>query len=315
MNNTIIFIGFDNDYEQLDLVELNKELPISSISISKLLRTLIFRLSPTRKLAYYFILKIIDSKIKKINKKNRENTLIILKDEKDYLPIIKKLNYKKIVILRNKTNEKIRNQISNEKVYTFDNNEANKYKYIKYNQYASGLDYIKNNDFNVTSDLVFIGKDKGRKIIVNEIASSLEKYIVRKAIISENSKLKKFLIKIRIKKSNFYSYTDYLSILLSGYVILDIIQDGQSTETMRLIEALAAKRKVITNNIEIIHHELYLASNILYFKNIEDLKINIDEFYHKKFDDTFETKLKKYSGKETLKKIILDNITCEKGSI
>ena len=103
--------------------------------------------------------------------------------------------------------------------------------------------------------------------------------------------------------------------MLSGYIILDIIQDGQSTETMRLIEALAAKRKVITNNMEVIHHELYLASNILYFNNIEDLKRNIDEFYHKKFDDIFETKLKKYSGKEILKEIILDNITCEERSI
>ncbi|ELR5205488.1 hypothetical protein RG287_RS16120 [Providencia rettgeri] len=92
MNNSIIFIGFDNDYERLDIIELSKELLVSSVSISKFTRTLIFKLSPTRRISNYLIFKIIDSKIKKIN---GENKLLIFKDERDYLSIIKKLPIKK----------------------------------------------------------------------------------------------------------------------------------------------------------------------------------------------------------------------------
>lgn len=306
MNNSIIFIGFDNDYERLDIIELSKELLVSSVSISKFTRTLIFKLSPTRRISNYLIFKIIDSKIKKIN---GENKLLIFKDERDYLSIIKKTSYKKIIILRNKTDEYVRKAIANEKVYTFDDHDAKKYKYIKYNQYTSGFSYIKSNNFNITSDIVFIGKDKGRSEIVNNIAKNLDKYKTRISIIRENSRFKKFLIKTKIIQNNFYSYKEYLDILLSGYIILDIVQDGQSTETMRLIEALTAKRKVITNNKEVINHELYSPSNVLHFKNIDDLNENIDRFYFEEFDNKFESNLEKYSGKTILKKIILDNIT------
>jgi len=83
--------------------------------------------------------------------------------------------------------------------------------------------------------------------------------------------------------------------------ILDAPQKGQTGLTIRTIECLGAKKKLITTNKDIINYDFYNENNILVF----DGEINKDSpFFVNEYEDIDAYIYEKYSLKNWLKTMI-----------
>lgn len=82
-----------------------------------------------------------------------------------------------------------------------------------------------------------------------------------------------------IKEFNFrpLSKTELLKRIDSSRVVLDIQHPSQTGLTMRVIEMLGAKKKIITTNKDIVNYNFYRANNVLYIDR-ENPKLNISVF-------------------------------------
>ncbi len=174
------------------------------------------------------------------------------------------------------------------KVITFDNGDAKKYNLIHYHYFCPYLPekVPSQNKYN----LMFVGFDKGRREKVERIVKATQ--------------LNNNYIKIITGTIFALSYEEYLKILFASKAIIEIVQDGQEGITLRTIESLYYKKKLITNNIGIRKLPFYNPNNIFVvedFKkiNANDLKHFLESNYCK-IDDVF---FNEYKPNEWLNKI------------
>ena len=119
------------------------------------------------------------------------------------------------------------------------------------------LDNIYLNKKRTEFEVLFLGADKGRKSSLINIESKLTEkgintylHIVPDRNSSNPENIKEI------------SYEEYLNLISKSNVILDFIQDGQSGLTLRTMESLFFKKKLITNDISIMNHDFYNPMNI-----------------------------------------------------
>lgn len=92
--------------------------------------------------------------------------------------------------------------------------------------------------------------------------------------------------------------TEMMRIFNESKCILDAPQAGQTGLTIRTIECLGAKRKLITTNKDIVKYDFYDENNILVFDNGLDLN---SKFFTTGYKDLDESIYKKYSLREWLR--------------
>lgn len=83
--------------------------------------------------------------------------------------------------------------------------------------------------------------------------------------------------------------------------ILDSAQAGQTGLTIRVLEALGAKKKLITTNKDIVNYDFYRKENIYIYDGHFDLK---DPFFNSDYVEIENSVYKKYSLRNWLKEII-----------
>ena len=85
---------------------------------------------------------------------------------------------------------------------------------------------------------------------------------------------------------------------------MDSAQEGQNGLTIRVIEALGAKKKIITTNQDIVNYDFYCPENIYIYNG----KINLDSiFFHSDYKIIDEKIYNKYSLSNWLKEVIDSN--------
>jgi hypothetical protein len=82
--------------------------------------------------------------------------------------------------------------------------------------------------------------------------------------------------------------------------VLDSPQAGQLGLTIRVIEALGAKKKLITTNEDVINYDFYCPENIYVYRGFFDLK---DPFFTEPYKDIDSNIYEKYSLRNWLKEI------------
>lgn len=135
-----------------------------------------------------------------------------------------------------------------DEIWTFDKNDALKYN-LKWNPQFYTYQ-VNLNSSDLQYDVVFLGRDKGRESVINEVKNSLDKL-----------KLNTKLIVIK-NESDFLNYNEYLNLIEKSKAILDILAPGQIGLTLRTMEALFLKKKLITNNHDIKNYDFYNQNNI-----------------------------------------------------
>lgn len=200
-----------------------------------------------------------------------------------------------------------------DQLYTFDLNDCeqmSKYKFLplfytriyeeigkeKVDKYKYACSYIgtahpqKFKDINMMSDMM---KNIMKKQFIYHYMPSKLKFIYHKLFAPEfkGATMDDF-------QTEKLSSNEVVQIFKDSACILDAPQAGQTGLTIRTIECLGAKRKLVTTNKDIKKYDFYNESNILVFDG------SIDEnnpFFTTPFVDVADNIYKKYSLREWLK--------------
>lgn len=109
--------------------------------------------------------------------------------------------------------------------------------------------------------------------------------------------------KAKYKEFNFISLKEEQmnNVISNSRCILDCAQSGQSGLTIRVLEALGAKKKLITTNMDIVNYDFYREENIYVY----DGNFNFNsKFFVLPYIDIDERIYKKYSLESWLKEIL-----------
>jgi hypothetical protein len=143
-------------------------------------------------------------------------------------------------------------------------------------------------------DVLFVGKDKGRAPMINDLEHTMSEmnidtyfYIVNDKALAGNHR-------------PFVPYEEYLTLLSKSKSILDIVQPGQNGLTLRPMESLFFRKKLITNDPTIKTREFYKPNNIFIIgeDNVDGLK----QFLATPFEDIPADIVKHYDIDSWLKR-------------
>jgi hypothetical protein len=158
---------------------------------------------------------------------------------------------------------------SNIESWSFDQNDCKKYN-LRFNTsfYFSSIKLPENK---IIYDIFFVGKDKGRSFILNELEKKIEALglIAMFYVVSDDTK------KTDYYKKTTLSYNSILLYISKCKAILDITQEGQHGISLRPLEALFFKKKLITNNVDILRYDFYHPDNIFILGKDDILTLNI----------------------------------------
>lgn len=196
-------------------------------------------------------------------------------------------------------------------LYQWDSNKNNPYKHlISYFNIVKSFDYKDCETFNIeylplfyTDDISQIRDSKEDLkydffILATYFPSRFERFVKFKYCVDKTQyKLKShiFIAKTSLKKEQMQGNlintelvstssmprAEYLKILKQSKVVVDMSHEAQSGLSMRVIEALALKKKIYTTN-PLIANEPYFNSDIIKIIDIDNLDFN-DEFISGKF--------------------------------
>ena len=205
--------------------------------------------------------------------------------------LIKKKNKNSKIILYfwNPINENNKNFLKDNNIdefWTFDKNDSEKY-HMKYNpQFYTKKVEIEEKD--KEKDVVFLGRPKNRRNSIESFRKQLEKRGV-----TTNFKLID-------NEKDFITYEQYLNMVASSKCILDYSQEGQVGLTLRPLESMFLKKKLITNNEDIENYDFYSKNNI-FIINKDDMK-NINEFINSPYEEVDEKIVENYDFEQWLKR-------------
>ncbi len=135
-----------------------------------------------------------------------------------------------------------------DEIWTYSRFDAKKYG-LKYNPqfYYRVLDQF---DSAAKTDLIFLGRDKGRRSIVADLVKNAKECGL------------KCNITLLTTKDNAIKYEEYLEQVFASKCIIDIVPDQNCGLTLRPLEALFYGKKLITNYKDIINYDFYDKENI-----------------------------------------------------
>lgn len=259
-----------NDYEEYKLTSFLKKLifkfkiPIYSIFLGKWKKNI-------RKYNTVIIFDSVYSKvITRYIKKKNENIKVIL-----YL--WNRITQEKIKFLQDKNVDEF---------WTFDIEDSKKYK-LQYNQqfYTNEIK-LSNNEYKY--DALFLGRPKERKNEILQIKKKLE-----------DNKIKTNIVMIE-KQKDYVNYDNYLNILSKSRSVIDVTNSNQIGLTLRPLEALFFRKKLITNNKDIINYDFYNSDNIFIIGIDDESKIR--EFINKPYKDISQEIIDYYDYKSWLER-------------
>ena len=175
------------------------------------------------------------------------------------------------------------NSIDNSKcsIWTFDYNDSQKYHLNLNTQFFFRENIIKSNNNSI--DVFFVGTEKNRleellrlKKLFESINLSCLFHIVK-----SNSY---YQSKIGFSYSKEISYYDSLKLLSQSRAVLDVVSPEQVGLTLRPLEALFLKKKLITTDTNIVNHKLYNPNNV-FIIGVNDIS-KLKDFINSDYDES-----------------------------
>ena len=161
-------------------------------------------------------------------------------------------------------------------ISTFDKGDAERYHQRLLNQFfrmRQTLSYV-----HPKYDFYFIGFEKNRGTIIRELKEKLQGYRIYFKVVS--------------KLSEGIPYSENIANIAQTRCVIDIVQDGQTGITLRPLEALAFRKKLITNNRNIINYDFYSPNNIFVI-GVDDFA-RLDGFLNTEFQPILTDVISKY---------------------
>lgn len=145
--------------------------------------------------------------------------------------------------------------------WTFDHRDAINYNMKENTQYYFENDSNINIDMKYENDVFFVGIDKGRKKFLDKLKEDFNQFnITYNFVIASQIKTR---FSFNKKYINYIPYEKVIENVLKSKAILDIVNnDEQNGLTLRPLESLFLKRKLITTNNTIDGYDFYNKNNI-----------------------------------------------------
>lgn len=183
--------------------------------------------------------------------------------------------------LRSKKVEKMKKKVE---FLTFDFLDAKKYGFKITNQICYDPDkYFVKTNLLKDSDVYFVGLDKGRYEILNSIYEN----ITSLGFSCDFNIVRDRFSPVKINPYfgfNSLTFEDNIAHINKTKTLLEIVKENQTGLTMRTLESLCFKKKLITNNKNIENYEFYSPKNIFILGKDE----NIEAFLQCNFDDSIK---------------------------
>jgi hypothetical protein len=184
-------------------------------------------------------------------------------------------------------------------VFTFDEKDSNKHNLSYHSQFY----WVRENrNEEIVYDVLFVGRNKKRirlleKIYLKLINLNLNPYFY---IIKDGYNDKSECITL---EKEALDYSNILNLISKSKCILEINQSNQSGLTLRALEALFLKKKLITNNKNLLNYDFFNSNNI----QIIDNNFNIDtDILKVEFEKIDEYIIEKYTFDHWLKTLVGD---------
>lgn len=137
---------------------------------------------------------------------------------------------------------------------------------------------------NTKTDVFFVGSDKGRLEILIDIYKKLTESDLKCEFYITDVPEEKQRYKNEIKYNHRLSYEEVLQHAMSSKCILEVLQDEQNYCSIRTIEAIQLKKKLLTTNKHIYKQRYYRPEIIQVIQDVSNININ---FFHFSVDENF----------------------------
>lgn len=203
-----------------------------------------------------------------------------------------------------------------DKCYSFDREDVEKNSKLKFLPLFYSKNYeqmVTNNDNYFKYDFCFVGTAHPKKYKFISMMSKQLKNVYPKQFIYFYfpSRIVFFYRKLMNREMKNAKYKEFHFTPLKGKkmdeiykaskCVLDSAQEGQSGLTIRVIEALGAKKKIITTNEDIINYDFYCPENIYLYKGNIDLD---NVFFKETYKEIDITIYQKYSIQSWLMEVL-----------
>lgn len=164
-------------------------------------------------------------------------------------------------------------------ICTFDKKDAELFKFHYHKQFFPIRVYQKFPRCNFfLSDFYFLGAEKGRTRILHEVSNTLSGYCLDFRIINNDSE--------------YITYDENINNVIHTRCIVDIVQANQSDLTLRPLEAMAFRKKLLTNNHNILNADFYNRNNIFVIGH--DDWASIGDFLNRPYEELDDQILRSY---------------------
>lgn len=159
-----------------------------------------------------------------------------------------------------------------EKVLTFDKNDAEEYGFtwFGYTWYSS---YNEIEPSNEKTDLFYIGYKKGnRENLIANIYMEAKKHNINCDFRVVSQEEKEIIEGCDLcYTTQRYRYPEVVSHIKASNCLLEVLQEGQNTQTIKYYEAVAYGKKLLTNYMHVKELPFYNESQIRYFRDISEI--------------------------------------------
>lgn len=212
------------------------------------------------------------------------NAVSILKFLKQYYPDKRIIFWYWNRVERSIPVDEIRN--TGVEIWSYDPGDCLKYGLNKNIQFVFPQNYPEAlNNSEIEYDAFFIGLDKNRGKILKEIAGQANAagcstfYYLVKSKTKADSKVK--------QEYTYYppvTYRELIDMSLKSRALIDVVDSDQLGLTLRPIECIYLKKKLITTMKHITDHDLYNSNNVFIWDSDDGSRLN--EFLNSPFDES-----------------------------
>ena len=168
-----------------------------------------------------------------------------------------------------------------DRAYSFDPNDCDKYDHLKYlplfySKKYDDVEEVEKND----KVLIFTTIKKGKLRQIEQIESDISKYKKVDKRLFLQSKLVFWYYKLfdadfkKYRMKDFVytrtNYSDACKLMKEYSYIVDVPMNNQNGLTIRTMESIEFRTKLITTNKNIVESDLYNSSNVIIYPNIEE---------------------------------------------
>lgn len=184
-------------------------------------------------------------------------------------------------------------------LYTYDKEQARvaniPFKHFYYegeNEYKKFIS-AENTDKRIYQDIFFVGEDKDRMAQLMKLHKLFKKLRLKDKLIIVASKHKKYTQKQKDMLSDRISYYEVMNNIWHSRAILDLSWSRQHGITLRPMEAMFFRKKLITNNTDIINYDFYKKNNVFILG--KDDPDNLLDFLSGEYQPVSDEVLKRYT--------------------